>query len=158
MIRWFTRLALVVALVAIDHWSKLFFWTEAASTPPIIRGVLEFTHHENRGAIANLPIPQWLIIGATVAALLVLVAALMLADRRRDPVGAVALVVVLAGAIGNLWDRLTQGFVFDWILLFQRSIINAADIFIAAGLLIYFLKHKKIVSTPNALDDTPKIP
>jgi signal peptidase II len=58
------------------------------------------------------------------------------------------LAIAIGGALGNLWDRLEWSFVFDWILIVNRSVINLADIAIALGLLLYFLAR----TNPPVLD------
>lgn len=47
---------------------------------------------------------------------------------------ALTVVLVLSGALGNLFDRILFGGVRDWIPLFSFSIINIADIAIGIGI------------------------
>jgi len=57
--------------------------------------------------------------------------------RANKMVQAVALAEIFGGALGNLIDRVTRGYVFDWILLFGQSAINIADIAIIEGALVF---------------------
>lgn len=56
------------------------------------------------------------------------------------------LVFILGGALGNLYDRITLGFVVDFVDLRVWPVFNAADSFITAGgcmLALAFLFHAK---------------
>jgi signal peptidase II len=61
----------------------------------------------------------------------------------------IGLSLILGGAIGNLWDRLTAGHVTDFLLFYVRSYqwpaFNVADsaIVIGAGLLVYEIMFTK---------------
>jgi signal peptidase II len=100
----------------------------------IITNVLELVRHENTGIVANIPLPLPLAIGVTA----VIMAAIAIAiSRSSHMIETVALAQIFGGALGNLIDRLTRGFVFDWILLFGQSAINIADIAIVEGALFF---------------------
>ena len=61
----------------------------------------------------------------------------------------VGLSLILGGAIGNLWDRLTSGHVTDFLLFYIKSYqwpaFNVADsaIVVGAGLLVYEILFTK---------------
>ncbi len=113
-----------------------------------------FTQHENYGILANLPVPRLLIILITIVVLYFATSAWVAAWRRNDRKSVFALLILIAGALGNLWDRIQWGFVFDWILLFQRSVINLADIFIAVGIGWIVILNKNLFFQSN--DTTTK--
>jgi len=128
--------SLLIALIAADRATKLYFMDPSASGGrSLLSGMLAITQHFNRGVIANIPIPQIVIVLLTFVALAVLFELMRRALKANHIAHIVAISFIIAGALGNLWDRLAWGFVFDWILLFQRSVINLADIWIALGLL-----------------------
>lgn len=125
-----------------DRLLKIYFSANPAPHP-LIPGVLEFTKHQNHGLIGNLPVSQWLIIGFTTMVMFVLAYALWRAIKDAKIAQAMALTLIIGGALGNFFDRLTLGYVFDWILLFGTSIINLADISIFAGMFWYLLSVRK---------------
>lgn len=57
------------------------------------------------------------------------------------------LILILAGTIGNLIDRIAFGFVKDFIMIWKWPIFNVADICNTIGVLLlafYFLREEKI--------------
>ena len=114
----------------------------------IIPGFFRLTHLENRGAafglFADSPSP-WtigtLVLFSVVA--LVVVSTLLWKNSHKVSTTGVGLALILGGAIGNLWDRLTAGHVTDFLLFYvgryQWPAFNVADsaIVVGACLLVY---------------------
>lgn len=128
-----------------DRATKLFFFSKSlnpGSSP--LEQVVTLVHHENRGAIANLPVPQLAIIVATLAVIAIVMYGIWksAAHGRRHKV--IALGILLGGALGNLYDRVLQGYVFDWILLFGQSAINLADIAVVVGAIWYAWEQRRV--------------
>ncbi|MBU1032454.1 MAG: signal peptidase II [Patescibacteria group bacterium] len=134
----------LIALVAADQFTKFYILKQPSYDGLVlIPGVLKIIKHQNYGIIANVPLPMWLILVATLIVMAFILVNLKRAIAKSSSGRAVALTLLLAGAFGNLIDRLRYDFVFDWILLFGQSAINLADIFIAIGLLWYLLIIKR---------------
>lgn len=57
-----------------------------------------------------------------------------------------SLMLVIAGALSNLIDRLYRGFVIDYIHLFNLSVLNLADFYIIIGIIIMIVLEFKRVS------------
>lgn len=109
--------------------------------PEVSGAWIQTTVHRNFGMIANLPVPNMLTIAFMLAVSAIVVASLARAIMRGHVHASIALSLILGGALGNIMDRLTRGYVFDWILLFGRSVINIADIAIAAGIAWYLFSR-----------------
>jgi signal peptidase II len=145
------RLQLVTALfiVLLDRLAK---WTIAKDIPlhesvKLIPHFFYLTHVENRGAafglFAESP-SQWkialLVLFSVVA--LVIVSALLWRNSHTMTSTGIGLSLILGGAIGNLWDRVLNGRVVDFLLFYlgsyQWPAFNVADsaIVIGAGLLV----------------------
>jgi signal peptidase II len=140
-------LALIVVLL--DRWTKRLV---AARIPmfthvQIIPGFFRLTHTENTGAafslFADSP-SHWktaLLIGFSLIAMGI-VSVLLWKQRRALTITAIALSLILGGAVGNLWDRVASGRVVDFLLFYvkqyQWPVFNLADsaIVIGAGLLV----------------------
>jgi len=135
---------LLAGLVAVDRVTKIVMMARPLSRGPFLfPDVFEFTRHQNFGIIANIPLPLFLIIACSAVILVLVAFGFVRAVRRRELREAIALTFILAGAIGNLWDRLQWQFVYDWILLFGRSAINLADIMIGIGIVWYLIDRDR---------------
>jgi signal peptidase II len=139
----------VVALAA-DQLTKL--WAVASLKPvgtvPIIDGFFDLHYVENPGAtwgfLANSPgLREPLLIAvAILASLFILWMARKLQPGQR--LLSIALALVLAGAVGNLIDRLRLSVVIDFIDLhageaFRWPTFNVADITIVVGVVMLLI-------------------
>ena len=113
----------------------------------VIPGFFRLTHVENRGAafglFADSP-AQWKIAMLVLFSIgaLVVVSALLWRNSHAMTATGIGLALILGGAVGNLWDRLLNGRVVDFLLFYvgqyQWPAFNVADsaIVCGAGLLV----------------------
>ena len=110
---------------------------------PLIEGVLHLTYVENPGAafgmLADMP---WLFNSFSSLAIIFILFYLYLGHADR-PLVAASLIMICAGGIGNMIDRLALSYVVDFIdfCLINFAVFNVADCFvcIGAGLLVLSL-------------------
>lgn len=113
-------LLIAVVVVVLDLWTKSLASAALPYGQPVsIFPVLDFTLLHNRGAAFSFLTAaggwqRWLFIGIAVAVSVLLVAWIY---RLKPGEGwmAVALSLILGGALGNLYDRVTLGYVVDFI-------------------------------------------
>ena len=121
---------------------------------PLIRGVLEFQYLENAGAaFGMMQRAQGFFVISAIAVLIIITSVLfnMPGGKRHLPLR-VNVVVIAAGALGNLIDRLRFQYVRDFIYfkLINFPIFNVADICVTCGaivlmiLLLWFYKDKDL--------------
>ncbi len=55
----------------------------------------------------------------------------------------IAWVLILAGGLSNIVERVIFGYVVDWVYLFN-GVFNLADFYIIAGILLLLISDKKI--------------
>ena len=121
---------LLIFLVFADQLSKAAAVTrlKPVGQIPVIRNVLSLLYLENRGAaFGMLKERQWIFV---------LIAAGKLPARKKfRPLG-ICLVLIAAGAAGNLIDRVLRGYVIDFIYfeLIDFPVFNVADICICVGI------------------------
>ena len=137
---------LILALVVLDQVVKFLVRAHIplGGSLPFLPHILELTYVQNTGAaFSMLSQHTWLltIVSAVVA---VVIAAALVKKVVKHPFGVLSLSVVLAGAVGNLIDRLFLGFVTDMFqTLFMRfAVFNVADICVVCGgiaFCVYFL-------------------
>lgn len=128
---------LTVALVALDQLVKFLVLKNIApgAHVPFIPHILELTYVENTGAAFSLfEEHTWILALISLVMSLILAAALW-KNFFRHPVGKVTLTLLLAGAVGNLIDRVFRGYVVDMfnVLFMNFAVFNVADICVVVG-------------------------
>src|SRR2546426_3465820 len=116
-----SRLVMMVAVAAVvlvvDQLTKAWISANMAThdARPIIQGFMRLRYTENSGAAFGL-FQGW--TGALSIAAVAIIAAIVLSASKmgsNNPSLMLAMGLVLGGAIGNLSDRLTLGYVRDFI-------------------------------------------
>ena len=127
-------------VLVLDRATKLWAERSLVDAPiEVVRGVLDLRFTTNSGGAFSLgESAPWLFAGATIAVSTVIVTT---AFRHRDPLMAVALGLVLGGALGNLADRALRGpglrgRVIDFVDLHVWPVFNVADTAIVVGALL----------------------
>lgn len=129
--------AVVVADLATKAWvSRVFTPGESIEITPFFNLVLAY----NTGAAFSFLAgaggwQRWFFTFVTIAISIAIV--VMLSRQRNAPWVSAALALVLGGALGNLYDRLTLGHVVDFVQLhaagYYWPAFNVADSAITAG-------------------------
>ncbi len=100
---------------------------------PALGGLLQLTLTHNVGSAFGLISQSWIPIASSAAVCVVVLAYALAGGLTGAPGRAVALGLVVGGALGNLLDRLRTGGVIDFIDVRVWPIFNAADIAITVG-------------------------
>ncbi len=146
----------ILTLLGLDQVTKIFLAKQIpyGSSKNIIPGFLNLSHVHNRGAIfglfnqARTPLVYLVLTLASLTAL-GLVIYYFIKVPLSEKLLKITLSLVLAGALGNLADRLLRGYVIDFIDIYIGKYhwpsFNVADscISIGAVLLIYIFFFKK---------------
>jgi signal peptidase II len=153
---------LVLIIVGLDRWTKWLIHSRLLlnQTILIIDGFFNITYVRNTGVAFGILDPVSLPLKSTLLALLSLAAiAGVILYSWRTPVSKtllqVALNLILAGAVGNLYDRINYGYVVDFIEVYFRNYrwpsFNVADsaITIGVGLLALELFRKETHDSPG---------
>jgi signal peptidase II len=134
----------IVVLDRLTKWAivKTIVLEDAVS---IIPGFFRLTHLENTGAAFSLfadstsPFKTALLVTFSLAALAV-VAFLLWRSRNEFNITTLSLSLILGGAVGNLWDRLADGMVTDFLDFYLGNHhwppFNIADSAIVVGALL----------------------
>ena len=135
---WFTAI-LTVILIGFDQWTKMLAVAFLKGKDPFViwNGVFELHYLENRGAAFGMMQGQrtfFLIMGIVVW-----------------PIRLIA-VFILAGAWGNMLDRMRLFYVVDFFYfkLIDFPIFNVADIYVSVGtavliiLILFYYKEEEL--------------
>lgn len=145
-----------VILVALDQVTKYFAVAKLKGEPSVklIDGVFELQYLENRGAaFGMLQNGKVFFIFAAVVMLTAIIFVLIKApaSRKYRP-WHVYLVMIAAGGIGNMIDRIRLDYVVDFFYfsLINFPIFNVADIYVTVGtalfviLILFFCKEEDL--------------
>lgn len=148
---------LTVALILIlDQGLKL--WTDRVLTPlgtsiSVIDGVFQLTSAHNTGAAwGMLKGWRWFFVALTLAVTIALVVFLVKYRKKLHWLPRLILALIIAGAVGNLIDRVALGYVRDmlYFVLIDFPIFNIADSALSVGCVllainILFMKKNSIL-------------
>lgn len=159
-------LVVAAAIVALDAWTKQ--WATASfsggDSMRVLGGLVSFTYLVNPGVAfgigAGVRFPYALF---SIAAALIIVHQLVV----RPGIGRLertALTLILAGALGNLSDRVRLGEVVDWIEVgwgaWHFHVFNIADAAVSMGVVLFALSRftpdaRRSSSSPESHADEP---
>ena len=142
----------IVLGVALDQYTKALAVKHLADGPiPLIEGVFELKYLENRGAAFGMLQNQqtfFLIVTILTLILMTILYIRMPHTKRFLPLR-ICLISIVAGAIGNMIDRVTLKYVIDFFYfkLIDFPIFNVADIFATCAsillILLLFVYYKE---------------
>ena len=146
----------LIALVLADQFTKYIAVVHLKDQPaiPIIRDVLELNYLENRGAAFGMLQKQkiFFVFVAVIILAMIVYVLFKMPEKRKYTILHVLLVLVAAGAIGNMIDRLRLDYVVDFIsfVLIHFPIFNVADIYVTVAttilviLLLFYYKEEDL--------------
>jgi signal peptidase II len=140
-------LALVIAILALDRWTKSLIQSrlDLNDSISVIDGFFNITYVRNTGVAFGVfssissPVKSIILSGFAMLA-----AGLVIAYSFRTPLRNrllhVALALILGGALGNLYDRLVYGYVVDFLEFYVGRYswpsFNVADSAISIGVVL----------------------
>jgi len=144
-------LAVTPAFVVLDQWTKFLVDDRMLlhQSVPILPGWFELTYVRNRGAVFGFlaGIDSWwrLPFFLTFSAVAVVLLAIFYIRSRPDQgLLRLSLALILAGAVGNIIDRLRFGYVIDFLDIHWRHYhwpaFNIADSAISVGICLMLLE------------------
>ena len=160
LLRWLLFWSIALGGTAFDLVTKSVIFSQVGPPPAhpvtIIPRILELHTSENTGALwgfgAGLPGSSLIFAGLSVIAAIVIFYYLFVLGAAASRVLTVALGLIMAGAMGNCYDRLVLGHVRDFMhfhvdaINFDCAIFNFADNMLVIGactLVLYALRPEK---------------
>jgi signal peptidase II len=143
-------LLLLVLVIGADRISKIYVRDHVhfSLITTVIKNFMTITRVENTGAFLSLgdslPNPwHFILLSALPAAALIWGLLYVLLKRGLTVLNQTGIIVILAGGIGNLYDRAVYGSVTDFVHmnfgLFETGVFNVADVAIMVGVGILLL-------------------
>ena len=139
-------IGIISMIVVLDQWSKWMIKTSynLYQSKPIIQDFLHFTYVTNDGMAFGLSFPGGKHLLLVITILLTgFIIGMLWKERNGDILIRYALAFILAGAIGNLIDRLIYGKVVDFMDImigdFHWYIFNVADSAVTLGMGLFIV-------------------
>ncbi|MBW2458410.1 MAG: signal peptidase II [Deltaproteobacteria bacterium] len=154
------RLALLICslvlLVGCDHATKHWAETSLRAAPrvEVLSGVLDLRYaanHDSAFSLSRLVIPKTVKRPILIALGCVGVTGLVVVWTRRRRARwweHTAYLLLVAGAVGNVGDRVVRGYVVDFIHLHHWPIFNVADVLLVAGMVLLALSWRRSLPRP----------
>lgn len=129
--------AVILALVGADQLTKYLVLTHLAdgSKMTVIPDILQFRFAANTGAAFSLFTGKTWLLSVVTAAILFGAAFVLAKGLLNTRAEKWSLVLIIAGGLGNLIDRIFRGYVVDFIeVLFMKfAVFNFADCCVTIG-------------------------
>ena len=134
---------IIILLIGIDQISKLLAlnYLKDIRSIPIIQNVFHLTYVENRGAAFGM-FQNNQIIFIVVALIASIVGLYALHSKKiNSKICKTSIMLIIAGALGNLIDRIRLDFVVDYFdfVFIWNYVFNLADCFIVVGTILLCL-------------------
>ena len=141
----------IILLLALDQFTKYLASTylKGGNSIILIKGVFQLHYLENRGAaFGMMQGMKYLFVVGTLVMLVLMVLVYRKSMEKRFVWARFILILLTAGALGNLADRLILDYVVDFFYfeLINFPIFNMADIYVSCGmafLIVFFLFYYK---------------
>ena len=158
---------IVIISVVLDQISKYIVSSnmEIGESFGLVKYILNITYWRNSGAVFGiLKDHRWVFMIASIIAIIAMTAVLIYFIKNKSFMWMqAALALILGGGIGNMIDRLSQGYVVDFLEFdfVNFAIFNIADSCVTVGCVIFIIfmiiKRDVIFADTDAkLEETEK--
>lgn len=136
---------LMVGLIIVDQYTKKLAVLHLKNKPPIslIDNVFQLYYLENRGAAFGI-FQNHKVVFVFIAALMLVIVGYVLVripNQKKYYLMELTLVLIGAGAIGNMIDRVVNDYVVDffYFILINFPIFNVADIYVTVSCILLMI-------------------
>lgn len=134
----------IIFFMALDRFLKVFALNRGEQGYNLIGEFLKFKFKANYYIAFSLPLSGDFLVAAIILILIGLMTWAAFFLRRDEKKFYIPLILIIAGAGGNLFDRVKYGYVADYLDLKYFTVFNLADAMIVAGVLwLIIVSYKK---------------
>lgn len=130
-------LVVIAFLVAIDQLTKYLIVTTVKINGPIelIQDFIQFRYVENTGAAFSSFSDNTVALTIVTIIIIVICLVFLMSRKINSKFAEICLIIIVAGGIGNIIDRIIFGYVVDFIepLFIDFAVFNFADCCITVG-------------------------
>ena len=135
----------IVVLVTADQFSKFLIVKNFVENEKIvlIKNFFNITYIKNYGAGFSILQNQTIFLVVVTIAAIGFVTYLLIKSKNNEAFNRICYLLIIGGAIGNLIDRLTLGYVIDfldfYIFGYDFPVFNIADSFLTIGCILLII-------------------
>lgn len=148
-------LILAAFLALLDQISKWLIIKYLATPYILIGNILKLEYSQNTGIAFGIPIPYYILIALTILLIFFIIYFARNEINLNAIISRIGTAFIIGGALGNLIDRLTNGYVIDFISVWKWPNFNLADSLITIGILLLIIFYGKIKKLKK-IDDRRK--
>lgn len=137
-------LILASILAFFDQLSKSFVVKNLTEDLTVLKDFFVLQYSENQGIAFGLPVPKTLLICLNIILIFVILYYSFTELDIKKRLSTIAPALVIGGGLGNLIDRIANGYVVDFISIWKWPNFNLADVFICSGVLVLLAFYGKI--------------
>ena len=130
----------MVGLVAVDQIIKFFvdMYLKPIGSVLVIKNFLQFSYYENDGAMMGMMNGKIVIMTVLALVCLAVIAFVIFSGKIKFGVDYCCIVLMIAGGLGNIIDRIFRGYVIDYIevLFIDFYIFNFADCLVTCAAVV----------------------
>jgi len=135
--------ALSLSLAALDRLVKWLVVTWLPGKTEILP-YFSLNNAHNSGIAWSVPVPQLILLPVSLI-LIVLIPYLAVTNLNLNKkTTQLAVSLLIGGGLGNIYDRIFQGYVTDYISVGAWPVFNLADAFLTTGIFIILVFYAKI--------------
>lgn len=140
MLVWIITALGVIIIDQLTKWLTVAF-LKPIGYLPLWQDILHLTYVENTGAAFGLlKNHRWVFMIVSTVAIIAMIV-FMILQRSRSVLFNISIGMIIGGGIGNMIDRIVNGFVVDFIdfTLINFAVFNGADSFVCVGAVLLFI-------------------
>ncbi len=152
----------IIAVAVLTACDQIFKYLVLNNLKPIgsvtlIPNLLEFKYIENSGAAFGVLQDYAWMFSILTMVMCVLIVVYMVKEKKHTFFSYAASIMVIAGGIGNLIDRIVLGYVVDFIhVMFFDYIFNFADCLVVVGVCLFIIHVLFFMDKPKKKVETEK--
>ena len=160
----YIQLLSILCLVIIDRVLKVYMtgYLSGVARIDFIPGIIHFTYVENTGASFGILKDKTLLLSIVTFVVIICLLYYIVSRKSDSRLLTISLILITAGGIGNLYDRIVHGYVVDYIefSFMNYAIFNFADALVNVGavtLFIYLIFFEKSLFRTSKVEQDDSI-
>ena len=158
----FIYIAIIVVIPLLAELIRFFVVAElmGGGSVTAVPYILDLTYSENRGVAFGLFQNSTVFFAITTSIVIIIFGYLLYKNYKKSKLFSIAASLIVGGGLGNLFERVTYGYVVDYLRLsFFPPVCNFADYCITAGtvcLIVYLLFFSDLLKSKDKVKSDDK--